>query len=79
MKCTACNGTGKVEDPDELAAALRSERIAANLTLQDIGDVLHLSAPYLSDLERGNRLITAQRAEEFRKAIKIASKALKSK
>ncbi len=49
--------TEKVIKPDDIAtgAAIRMARERAGLSLRDIGELIGVSAPYISDLERGRR------------------------
>lgn len=53
--CKYCDGTGRQIDQKQLGKELRKARESAGMSLRDMATALKLSAPYLSDLERGNR------------------------
>jgi len=67
--CQSCNGTGKQLDQAAIGDELRALRRAAGKSLRDIASALDISAPYLSDLERGNRNWSANRIQQFKKAV----------
>lgn len=50
-------------------AAMRKRREAAGLSLRALGERLHLSAAFLSDLELGRRPWSETRAEQYVAAI----------
>jgi len=53
--CACCRGTGKEVDQRELGKEMMNLRNKKGISLRDMGRIVNLSAPYLSDLERGNR------------------------
>lgn len=53
--CACCQGTGKEVDQRELGKEMMNLRNKKGISLRDMGRMVNLSAPYLSDLERGNR------------------------
>lgn len=53
--CHCCQGTGKELDHREVGLKMRELRKKYRLSLRSLGRRLRLSAPYLSDLELGNR------------------------
>lgn len=59
--------TREVDEIDDRATGMkmRGLREAANISLRDLGRMLDLSAPYLSDLELGRRGWTEQRAGQY--------------
>lgn len=63
--------TKQVEVIDHAAtgAAMREKRMAAGLSLREMGERLHLSSMFLSDLERGQRNWTAERVQQFTDAL----------
>lgn len=69
-KCKSCGGSGNAIDSVGTGAALRAYRITKNTTLSTVADRLHLSKPYLSDLENGKRNWRAELIERFLKALR---------
>lgn len=49
---------------------LRALREASGLSLRKVARRMGISAPYLSDLERGNRHLNPEILQRFQKAIK---------
>ncbi len=49
----------------KLSAELKRLRKKRGLSLRAMAEKLKITAPYLSDLERGNRNWSAERAKEF--------------
>lgn len=64
--------TRKVEVTDEIAtgAKMRELRLQTGVSLRQVARHMDLSAPYLSDLERGRRAWTESRAMEFIAAVR---------
>lgn len=62
----------KAPPPDHrsLGAALRRLREEAGIALKEAARRMDISAPYLSDLERGNRFWNEALRDKFLKAIK---------
>lgn len=54
-KCKRCSGTGKEIDHVQIGLTVRHSRTAVGMTLRELARRLEISAPYLSDLERGRR------------------------
>lgn len=50
--------------------SFRSLRIKSGLSLRRVARIMGISAPYLSDLELGNRAWNAGRVKQFKQAIK---------
>lgn len=69
-KCPKCNGSGEVIDQRSLGAELRELRERKRLSLRSVAEVMHISAPYLSDMEKGNRAWSPERIEQFKTACK---------
>lgn len=59
-------------------ATARKERVAAGISLRNMADAMGLSAPYLSDLERGKRNWSAVMHARWDLAIRKATKRRKS-
>lgn len=57
-------------DHRPLGAELRRLRGNYGLALREVARRMGVSAPYLSDLERGNRLWTEETRDKFLKALK---------
>jgi len=55
LPCPSCNGTGRVKDPKAIGAAMRKLREKTGISLRAFARILKLSAPYVSDLELGQR------------------------
>ena len=66
--CPRCKGTGKVSKPDP--DSLRKAREEAGISLRAMADALGFSAPYLSDIERGNRTCPIQIAKAYTAFVK---------
>ena len=66
--CLCCNGSGEVYDHEAIGAVMRKVREDAKLSLREIARRLHLSAPYVSDLELGRRNWTRSRIADFENA-----------
>lgn len=57
-RCSACGGEGYVWDPSEyIGRKMRETRKARGIGLRQMARRVRCSAPYLSDVERGNRKI----------------------
>lgn len=54
--CDKCNGSGVILEVNP--AKLREIRVKAGLSLRDLAERGDLTAPYLSDVERGRRNFT---------------------
>ena len=67
--CQQCAGTGKVVDQAALGESLRKARAKTRKTLTAVAKAMDISAPYLSDLERGHRFWSIELIERFKKAI----------
>lgn len=63
--CPHCSGKGKVADDAALGAEMRKLRVAAGISLRGMAKRLGLSAPYVGDLELGQRAWHTQRVAEF--------------
>ena len=55
LPCPGCGGTGTYLPDDRIGEALRRRREARDISLRSMAKKIGISAPYLSDLERGNR------------------------
>ena len=53
--CPHCGGSGFVYDDRELGERLRRRRLALDLTLRQVGDLLGFTHSYIWDLEAGLR------------------------
>jgi transcriptional regulator with XRE-family HTH domain len=69
MICPRCEGTGEICKPSEM----RKLRTSRCLKLGAVAKRMGVSAPYLSDLERGNRSWRVSIELRFRKAIEELS------
>lgn len=49
---------------------MRTLRLAAGRSLRDVALKMNFSAPYISDLEHGNRSFTEELIERYREALK---------
>lgn len=56
QQCPRCSGSGTVAVVNHLL--LREARIATGLSLRRVAKRLHVTAPYISDIERGRRNAT---------------------
>lgn len=68
--CSRCSGTGIELDPRAVGADMRALRERAGKTLRAVADAMNLSAPYISDLERGNRSFTEEMIGRYKEALK---------
>lgn len=68
-KCPTCSGSGKIPDRKAQADDLRKQRVRRGVSLRFVADKLGISAPYLSDLERGNRAWSDEMIAAFKKAL----------
>lgn len=64
-KCDRCDGTGRVPDPVAIGDHLRKKRENAGVSLRTIAKQMNISATYLSDMERGNRLWSVVKVEQY--------------
>ena len=62
MQCPRCRGTGQLP----AAESLRPIRHSAGLTLTAMARSMGVSVPYLSDVERGKRHVTARVEKAYR-------------
>lgn len=53
--CQYCNGTGQEIDQAKWGAEMRRLRKEKGISGRQMAKLLHISAPYLSDLELGRR------------------------
>lgn len=67
--CQKCNGTGKEIDQAALGLELRQMREKMKVSLRDAAQAMHISPPYLSDLELGHRHWNADLIAAYKKAI----------
>lgn len=65
--CPTCLGLGKLPEPSDA----RIRREAAGVSLRRTADAMGISAPYLSDLERGHRTWSALLWQRFCQTIAI--------
>jgi len=61
-----------VIDHKATGEAMRKHRTDADLSIRQVAKVYGVSAPYISDLENGNRNWTEERAAQYMEAIKYA-------
>lgn len=66
IPCKSCSGTGRVAAP----TPLRTLRLESGISLREASRRIGLSAPYISDLERGRRAWNADLEARYRKALK---------
>lgn len=71
--CKYCDGTGKQISQKALGESLRSEREATGISVRTMACWLNISAPYLSDLERGNRAWHTERINKYRSIVKASA------
>jgi len=57
---------------------LRARRLALDIPLIEIAALLGISAPYLWDLEQGNRPMDAERRRRYERALVRAEKRVKA-
>ena len=55
LECPRCGGSGRILNPAATGALYRAARQKLGLSLRGVARKAGISAPYLSDLERGNR------------------------
>jgi transcriptional regulator with XRE-family HTH domain len=55
------------DGPLTLGTAIRSERLSREMSLKDFSKLLGVSVPQLSDIERGRRFVSAEKAAGFAK------------
>jgi len=72
-RCPACAGSGRVSSPVGVGRILR--RLRGDVSLRRVAVVLGLSAPYVSDLERGRRNVSREMAMRYLKAVEKANEA----
>lgn len=65
--CKHCNGTGKQIDQRALGQEMRDKRLKAKISLRKMAELIGIKAPYLSDLERGNRKWKEDKLALFKK------------
>lgn len=53
--CPKCDGTGLVPDDVAIGDRLKSKRLKAGVGLREIARRLNVTAPFVSDLEKGER------------------------
>lgn len=68
--CSHCGGTGKELDPRGVGEQMRSLRGKSGKSLRQVAQAIGISAPYLSDLERGNRCFTEELIHLYQGALK---------
>lgn len=67
--CQACGGTGKEINHWELGKLMRVKREKAGVGLRQISRAMHYSAPFISDIERGQRRWNVRLIEEYELAL----------
>lgn len=67
--CSKCHGTGIEMDPVQTGLQLRERRKAAGKSLRSVAKAMGFKAPYLSDLERGNRSFSVALIEKYLEAL----------
>lgn len=55
MICSKCNGTGEELNHAQIGAGVRTQRLAAGVSLRKLARVIGLSHSYLCQLEQGKR------------------------
>lgn len=68
-KCPHCDGSGFVLDPVIAGQYHRAMRERKGKSLREVARMMKVTAPYVSDLERGRRNWTDERMEAYRKAV----------
>lgn len=63
--CQGCLGSGRTIDSAKTGQALRAKRLAAGLTLREVGKAMGLSLQHLSDMESGRRGWTTNKIERY--------------
>jgi len=69
MTCPKCDGTGSVLDPRLQGQQMRSLRVKKQISLREIAKRTGLSAPYISDLERGRRDFNTDLIQRYKQAL----------
>ena len=69
-QCSRCGGSGREFDPAAVGQQMRELRMKAGLTLATVAARMVLSAPYISDLERGNRNFNEELVTRYKEALK---------
>ena len=69
IECPECHGAGKVKDREDIGFQLRKLRLAKGLSLRKTAKAMGISAPFLSDLELGQRGWSIHHMANFLKAI----------
>lgn len=67
--CAHCNGSGKCRNWSAIGEKLRAKRQKARISLREVARRMEISAPYLSDMELGNRNWSTERMAAFVYAI----------
>lgn len=65
VPCHCCQGSGQEIDQIHLGAEFRRLRKEKNVSMNEMARRMKISAPYLSDLERGKRNWTQSLVERF--------------
>ena len=66
MRCKKCGGTGELPE----SGRMREERERVGVSLREVARRMGISAPYLSDLERGRRGMNMGLYQRFWRAMK---------
>lgn len=74
IKCPTCKGLGKVPDPQFIASNMRHHRVNCGMSLREVATLMGISAPYLSDLERGRRAWSKHLVNQFLNCLKPKKK-----
>ena len=61
--CKHCSGTGEAPDWAVLGQRIRDARVRKGVSLRALARRVGVSAPYLSDMERGNRSLRGKLAK----------------
>jgi len=69
ITCPTCHGKGKTIDPAKQGQRLRKEREKAGISQRKLAAEMEISHNYLSDLEAGNRPMTAGKTAAYRRAL----------
>lgn len=68
-RCEHCNGTGQQLNHRDLGKQMRKKRKRLGVSLRETAERMAISAPFLSDLERGNRHWTENLIVKFNRVI----------
>jgi transcriptional regulator with XRE-family HTH domain len=71
-QCDTCHGTGLVRDHVKTGAAMKLLRKSNNVSLREMARRLNFSAPYISDLEHGNRNWTDKKIADYQSALSLS-------